>query len=1154
MTTPIDRNGPKGVGGNGDDGTIDDGVPAAPTGSGTEPAPAGPRSGDGLETTASGDERLGWEANRILEATVASGGTVSIGELTLFGIGLGGGRGPGGPSGPFDPEAMRAPMLAALEKSLPPGTPPAVAAELKAQLNALIDAAKTAKPLTLPNGVTITPADALRGLQRAFALVAQTQAHAPAGTVVPPPPAPPAEAPKPAPPPVKTNPPAPAPPPPPPQPTSEKQAESYKGKRTPAQEAELQAAMNGDDDAADRLSNDKRLLASLTPSEKARLLRTLHDGHQSDDEDRAAIRIMLSCNSHDEFLQMMGEAGGGAIWGNLDDDWCQQVGAELCVMWGEPQLVTDGNWRRSAQSRVIEGCLLNPDGLDSLGSDPASVDPAYGRHSADMDGQQGASEDRRLYRDMDPSTRNRLIMENAHRRVQGKEPLDFNKMTADMRAIQSDPNLTQDQKNAKFEQLRQELGLDEPLFRELATGFLSTALGEVQADLTVVYQNSLQPLQLELMKLEGKDDGDDSNDSPQVKKLKSRIKEIKDDASARLGALASAQEELAKLYPPPKEFWSQVGDFVEKYGKIALKVLDVCAPLLNFIPGVGNALYLAYVAVKTLKAAMDGDLLGVVAGVASLAGPLGGAIGGSVGQLVIKGGELAKSGLAIYKGADALSKGDYVGAIAGFGSAASGAAGAFGASAKTLDTINETVKLGTGVATTIEGIASGDYEKALGGFLTAVEGRMPPGRLTKVMNENPWIKSTLEHTEEGMKFFKQVREGDYSAALGTLDHELTSWAAGTSAEAWLKNAKALPEEMFNKLVGEHPEVADLFKAGEKGLKAVNQIRSGDYTGALATLEEIPGAEKVKEYVEKAKKYGTEVATKFLAQNPEIQALLEEYPEVVELAKQGPKALQAFNQIRSGDYLGALATLEEIPGADKVKEFIGKAKQAGQEALAKLLAENPQLEALLAQYPEVLDLAKHGQDVVKLINQVRSGDYAGALATAEGLPGGDKIKAFIADAKKLGAEAIGQMLDENLRVKELLSHSDEGIQIFNQLRRGDYDGAIASLSKVLPGLMKGTDLETLIEDAEKRLENPAIQGFLENTQQAGGFVAAVATGDYGAALTRLLSVPEFKEFQDEIKEARAAVRKFAPTFKLVVEDMLRELQQVAPKRTESALAA
>jgi hypothetical protein len=1152
MTTPIDRNRSQGVNGNGEENTVDGEVPAAPTPPGTEPAVAPPTSGDSLDTTASGDDKLGWEANRILQATVASGGTVTIGELTLFGVKLAGAGGPGGPSGPFDPEAVRAPMLAALEKSLPPGTPPAVVAQLKAQLNALIDAAKTAKPLTLPNGVTVTPADALRALQRAFALVAQTQANAPAGTVVPPPPAP--EAPKPSAPPVKTNPPAPAPPPPPPQPSSQQQAESYKGKRTPEQDARIRAAMNGDDDAAVDVSKDKRLLASMTPSEKAALLRTLHDGHQSDDEDRAAVAIMLSCKSHEEFLQMMGEAGGGAIWGNLDDDWCQQMAAEICVMWGEPQLVTDGNWRRSAQSRVVEGCLLNPDGLDSLGSDPASVDPAYGRQSADMDGQQGASEDKHLYRDMDPSTRNLLIMENAHRRAQGKEPLDFNKMTADLRAIQSDPHLTQDQKNAKIEQLRKDLGLDEPMFQRIASGRLATALGEVQADLTVVYQNSLQKLQLELMQLQGKDDGDDSNDSPKVKKLKSQIKSVQEDANARLGALASAQEELSKLYPDPKDFWSQVGDFVEKYGKIALKVLDVCAPLLNFIPGVGNALYLAYVAVKTLKAAMDGDLLGVVAGVASLAGPLGGAIGGSVGQLVIKGGELAKSGLAIYKGADALSKGDYVGAIAGFGSAASGAAGAFGASAKTLNTINDTVKLGTSVATTIEGVASGDYEKALGGLLTAVEGRMPAGKLGKVFNDNPWIKSTLEHTEEGVKFFKQVRNGDYAAALGTLDHELTSWAAGTSAEAWLKNAKALPDEVFNKLVGEHPEVADLFKAGEKGLKAINQIRSGDYTGALATLEEIPGAEKVKEFIEKAKKYGTEVATKFLAQNPEIQALLEEYPEVVELAKQGPKALEAFNQIRNGDYLGALNTLEDLPGAERVKEFIGKAKAAGQEILAKLLAENPQLQALLAQYPEVIELAKHGQDVVKLINQVRSGDYAGALATAESLPGGEKIKAFIADAKKLGTETISKLLDENPKLKELLSHSAEGIQVFNQLRAGDYDGALATLSKVVPDLLKGTELGQMIEDAEKRLENPAIQDFLRQSEAAAPFVAAVATGDYGAALTRLLAVPEFKEFQEEIKQARAAVRKFAPTFKLVVEDMLRELQQVTPKRPESALAA
>jgi hypothetical protein len=1009
------KSGPRGVaGGRGDaDTDIDAGASA---GSPTATATDTPASPDQVEST-DGGGALDWEATRILQSTVAAGGTVTIAELTLFGASL---KGPGGPSGPFDPQALRPQLQAALAKVLPPGTPPEVAAKLKAQLDALINAAASAKPIRLPSGVTLTPAEALRGLQRALVLVGETQAHAPAGPSPAPASAPSAPAPAPA---AKTNPPAPRPAAAPSQqPSAAEQTAAYSPpgtRRTPKQESDIRAA-TGDDGAAERISHDKAALALMTPEEKAAAIRELKSGYTNDREDRAILDIALSCKTREEFDKVMAQAGGRDVWDELQHDDSQGKLAQLCVMWGRPDLVCDGGWLASAKKAVPEGILLRPDaeGLDDLGSDPSDVDPAYGNTSGDMDGQQSAIEDKHLYRTMDPGTRALLIMENGRRRGEGKPPLDLNKLTADIRGIMNDASLSQAQKNAKIEQLRKDNGLSGDTMRDLGTGHFAQALGQAKDDLVAVYQTMLTPLTQELHALEGKDDGDDSNDSPRVRSLKAKIKSISADAEARIGALSAQQGELNKLYEIPAGFWSDLGDFLADVGKIALKVLDVCAPLLNFIPGVGNALYLTYVGIKTLRAALDGDLLGALAGVASLAGPLGGAIGGTVGTLVIKGGELAKSGLAVYKGAESLSRGDFVGAIAGFGSGASGAAGALGASARTLDTINETVKIGQGLAVTAQGIASGDFEMALGGLLSATEGRIPSQKFNKLLEKNPWIKSTFEHTKQGVEFIKDVREGNYAAALAVVDKELTTWAAGTSAEAWLKNAKALPGATFD----------------------------------------------------------------------------------------------------------------------------------------KLLAESPRLKELVAEYPELLDLGKQGKNAVQLFDQLRAGDFAAALATAEGMPGGDKIKGFVDDVKKLAGKRLQQLLDENAKLKELLSHSEEGIQIFHQLRAGDYDSAIATLAQVLPGVFEGTSVEGLIADVQQRLQDPEIQEFYRRAERAAPFVAAVATGDYGAALTKLLSVPELQDVQAEIKEARAAVRKFAPTFKLIVEDALREHARAMQPNRGDALAA
>jgi hypothetical protein len=1094
------------VGVPGQPGNVDAELPRTPTKPSSTSTPS--TNGDGFDAGA-GNSTEGWEATRILQATVAGGGTVTIANLALYGASLRG----GGLDGPFDPVALRASLHETLDRVLPPGTPPEVAAKLKADLDALLDKAATAKPIRLPSGEVLTPAEALKGLQRALTMAAAAMARAPQGSVTPPPPPPPPPEPAK----VTTNPalpPAQAPKPAPPkQPSASEQAAAYgQPSQRKVNEGHINAAVHHDDDAAARISKNKRALAAMTPQEKAAAIRQLMDGWTKDPEDRAILDILLSCSSREEFDEVMRLAGGGNVWKELDHRDSEEKMVLLFQMWGRTDLIPV-KWREWAASQVPEGILLQPDAgdLEALGSDPADVDPAYGRTGADMNSKQSASLDKHLYREMDPGARAQLIMENARRKAAGLPPLDLNKVTAQARAIIEDPTLTQGQKDARIEALRKEHGLTGDVMRELVTGRMARALGEVKTDLETVYRDNLQALMMELVKLGYRDEEIGENDPPEVKKLKQKIKELKNDAESRLGALQAQSDALNALYKVPAGFWSDFCDLMADVGKIALKVLDVAAPLLNFIPGVGNALYLAYVAAKTIMAAVNGDMMGVLAGVASLAGPLGGAVGGSVGSLVVKGGQLIKSGMAIAQGADALSRGDIVGAIAGFGAGAAGAAGALGASARTINTINETVKVGSGLAVTAEGIANGDWEKALGGLLTAANGRIPMDKLNKLLEQNPWIKDTFEHTKRGVEFFKQVKNGDYLAALGTLDKELTGWAAGTSAEAFLKEARRLPVEKLEKFLDEHPEVRDLARHGQKGVQLYNQIKNGDYEGALQTLGELPGGDKLKEVVDKVKTLGAAQVEKFLDENPAVKEALKHRKEGVQL----------FNQLRSGDYAGALATLQKV--------------------LPDVLGDD--FKKFLDRHPEIQDLAKHGPKAVQLYQQIRAGDYAAALSTLQELPGGEKLKDIIDRAKKLSAESIEKFLNDNPTIKRALAQKEEGIKLFNQLRSRDYEGALATLQKVLPEVLAGSDIEKLMEDAKRRLDSPEIRAVYQRFEQAAPFVAAVATGDYGAALTRLLEVEELEPIHEEIKQARAAVRKFGPTIREMVNESLRELQKV-----------
>jgi hypothetical protein len=94
---------------------------------------------------------------------------------------------------------------------------------------------------------------------------------------------------------------------------------------------------------------------------------------------------------------------------------------------------------------------------------------------------------------------------------------------------------------------------------------------------------------------------------------------------------------IGKVFNGVKNFFGKIGKGLGKF----FKVFDFVAPFLNFIPGVGTAIYAGYNAVKGVVALASGktkDFFGAVLG--GLTGGVGGALSGVLGKVMNFGGKL----------------------------------------------------------------------------------------------------------------------------------------------------------------------------------------------------------------------------------------------------------------------------------------------------------------------------------------------------------------------------------------------------------------------------------------------------------------------------------------------------------------------------------
>lgn len=97
----------------------------------------------------------------------------------------------------------------------------------------------------------------------------------------------------------------------------------------------------------------------------------------------------------------------------------------------------------------------------------------------------------------------------------------------------------------------------------------------------------------------------------------------------------TSPSDLIKDTAKEPSFWEKVGNFFKKVFKVLFKIVDMLSPLLNFIPGIGPALFAAYQGIKIVASIIQGNTGNIVGSIASalgsIAGPLGNAVGGAAG-------------------------------------------------------------------------------------------------------------------------------------------------------------------------------------------------------------------------------------------------------------------------------------------------------------------------------------------------------------------------------------------------------------------------------------------------------------------------------------------------------------------------------------------
>lgn len=278
----------------------------------------------------------------------------------------------------------------------------------------------------------------------------------------------------------------------------------------------------------------------------------------------------------------------------------------------------------------------------------------------------------------------------------------------------------------------------------------------------------------------------------------------------------SAKQEVNdvdKAEKKEKSIWEKIGDFFKKAFEIFLKVFDFLSPLLNFIPGIGPALFAAYQGVKLIVSIVKGDINGVVSSLASMAGGIGGAVSGVAGTVLKMASKITQAGQAMVQAVESKNPlaalgalGSVAGGVGGLGKSLGKLGGAAAQAGKTIATaMNHTqqgIQLATAGATMIDGAAKGDVDKVMAGLGSAVQGSssMVGGTTGQIMR----------HANQGVQSIYHLSQGRMGAALHGF--------AGAIAP-----------------MSQIPEAKEVMKYVQSGLAMAGDLSSGKWNQATQRL-------------------------------------------------------------------------------------------------------------------------------------------------------------------------------------------------------------------------------------------------------------------------------------------------------------------------------
>lgn len=180
----------------------------------------------------------------------------------------------------------------------------------------------------------------------------------------------------------------------------------------------------------------------------------------------------------------------------------------------------------------------------------------------------------------EPKTLAQVAQLNQKRKGKGLPPIDLQKVTKHLEAIQENTCMSSKEKKTKVEALRKTLGLSKGEMKGLFTQRLGRIYKEAEKSLASFEKAKESQLKSELRQAESIH----GKGSVQAQAVQNKIQALQAQLEPEKRRLSESNSFYRSLYP---SFWSRLGGFFKKVGGGFLKALGGLGAALRFIPGIG---------------------------------------------------------------------------------------------------------------------------------------------------------------------------------------------------------------------------------------------------------------------------------------------------------------------------------------------------------------------------------------------------------------------------------------------------------------------------------------------------------------------------------------------------------------------------------------